>query len=357
MRHQVRFGAAALALFLAAATGRADVILQEIVDGTVSSQPKWVELANTGTDCVFLGDYELCNYNNGATTPSGCSDLADVFLAPGASYVFAYESASNTACSPIMTCFEVVYGFAPDQNGGASINGDDAVALRHDATGVVVDVYGVIGEDGTGQVWEYTDGYSARKTPTASAVFVAADWTFGGVNSLEDPGGDPVEIGLLQTLTLPGTYAPCTPAVVNYCTAGTSTGGCRASLSASGVASASAASGFTLSASDVEGARTGVFFFGSSGRQAAPWGGGTSFQCVLPPTARTGLMTGSGAQGACDATYARDLNALWCTTCPKANLNPQPGTVMQAQFWYRDPQNSASLSTSLSDALEFTVTP
>ncbi len=357
MRLELRHAGAALALCLASQVAQADVILQEIVDGTVSSQPKWVELVNTGSECVFLGDYELCNYNNGATTPSGCSDLGDVFLAPGASYVFAYEPASNTACSPNMTCFEFVYGFAPVQNGGASINGDDVVALREDATGLVVDVYGVIGEDGTGQVWEYTDGYSVRNTTTASPVFVAQDWTFGGANSLEDPGGDPVEIILLQTLTSPAAYVPCVPPVVSYCTAGTSASGCRATLSASGVPSASALTGFTITVSGVEGAKTGVLLVGAGGRQSAPWGGGTSFQCVLPPISRTGLVTVSGTPGACDGTHDLDLNAVWCSTCPLAVQNPSPGTVMQAQFWYRDPLNSFASPTSLSDAVEFTVSP
>jgi hypothetical protein len=357
MSLELRHAGAALALCLLTQTARADLVLQEIVDGTVSSQPKWVELVNTGTECVFLGDYELCNYNNGATTPSGCSDLGEVFLSPGASYVFAYESATNTACSPLMTCFEVVYGFAPNQNGGASINGDDVVALREDATGLVVDVYGVIGEDGTGQVWEYTDGYAVRNTTGASAVFVAADWTFGGPNSLEDPGGDPFEIALMQSLTSPGTFVPCLPPVESYCTAGTSASGCRATLSAAGVPSSSNGSGFTVTAANVEGAKAGVFFFGANGRQAAPWGGGTSFQCVLPPIARTGLLAGNGTPGACDGTYALDLNAVWCSSCPKAWQNPQPGDVLQVQFWYRDPLNLFANSTSLSDALELMVSP
>ena len=33
----------------------------------------------------------------------------------------------------------------------------------------------------------------------------------------------------------------------------------------------------------VPGLRNGIFFFGSSGRQANPWGNGSSYQCVAPP--------------------------------------------------------------------------
>jgi hypothetical protein len=72
---------------------------------------------------------------------------------------------------------------------------------------------------------------------------------------------------------------------------------------------------------------------------------------------RGGLIQGSGTPGACDGTLAQDLNALWCVGCPKPSKNPGAGAVVQTQLWYRDPQNSSNQSTSLSDALEFTVAP
>jgi hypothetical protein len=146
-----------------------------------------------------------------------------------------------------------------------------------------------------------------------------------------------------------------TPA--SYCTAGTSASGCQAALGATGTPSASAATGFTLSASDVEGAKDGLFFFGSNGRQANPWGSSSSFQCVTPPVIRAGLLSGSGTAGACDGAFTQDLNALWCSSCPKPSKNPGAGAVVQAQLWYRDPLSSSNQTTSLSDAIEFTVQP
>ena len=109
--------------------------------------------------------------------------------------------------------------------------------------------------------------------------------------------------------------------------------------------SASATSGFVLSASNVEGSKDGLFFFGANGRQVNPWGNGTSYQCVVPPTSRAGLLTGVGTLGACDGSFAQDLNALWCAACPKPAKNPGAGAVVQAQLWYRDPQNSSSQTT------------
>jgi hypothetical protein len=144
---------------------------------------------------------------------------------------------------------------------------------------------------------------------------------------------------------------------VTYCTAGTSASGCTALLSVSGTASASAPSGFTLSAAGVEGAKDGLFFFATSTRQANSWGNGSSYQCVAPPVHRAGLLTGSGSAGACDGSFAQDLNALWCPTCPKSHHNPGAGALVQAQLWYRDPASTSNRSTSLSDAVEFALAP
>ena len=144
---------------------------------------------------------------------------------------------------------------------------------------------------------------------------------------------------------------------VSYCTAGVSAGGCSALLSAEGTASASASAGFSLTASGVEGQKDGLFFFGTNGRQANNWGSSSSFQCVAPPVIRTPLLDGGGTLGACDSTLSRDLNALWCAACPAPQKSPGAGALVQAQFWYRDPLSTSNQTTSLSDAIEFSVQP
>jgi hypothetical protein len=142
-----------------------------------------------------------------------------------------------------------------------------------------------------------------------------------------------------------------------YCSAGTSAGGCRASIGAVGAASASSSTGFTLSASGVEGAKQGLFFFGVNGRQANRWGNGSSLQCVVPPVKRGGLLPAAGTSGQCDGWFAQDLNALWCSSCAKPAKNPGSGVLMQAQLWYRDPFGTSNQTTGLSDAVEFLVGP
>jgi hypothetical protein len=142
--------------------------------------------------------------------------------------------------------------------------------------------------------------------------------------------------------------------VASYCTAGVSASGCQATLSAAGMPCASAGSGFVVTASNVEGAKDGVFFYGANGRQANSWGNGSSYQCVVPPVKRGGLLDGTGTTGLCDGSFSQDLTALWSANPPK---NPGGGAVVQAQLWYRDPFNTSNQTTSLSDAIEFTVSP
>ena len=156
------------------------------------------------------------------------------------------------------------------------------------------------------------------------------------------------------TTDVPELIVDWTLPAVNYCTAGTSSNGCQASLSVSGSASATQTTGFVLSAATVEGNKDGLFFFGTNGRQANAWGNGTSFQCVVPPVNRGGLLRASGLAGQCDGAFAQDLNARWQA---KPNQNPGAGALVQAQLWFRDPANTSNQTTSLSDAIEFAVGP
>jgi hypothetical protein len=142
------------------------------------------------------------------------------------------------------------------------------------------------------------------------------------------------------------------PGFVDYCTAGVSASGCQATLSASGTPSAFQPVPFVLTASGVEGDVLGLFFYGWNGRQANPWGNGTSFQCVAPPVKRAGLLAKTGSKGQCDGQFSQDLNAHWSGSLSK---NPGPGAICQAQLWYRDPASTSNQTTSMSNAIEFYV--
>ena len=192
---------------------------------------------------------------------------------------------------------------------------------------------------------------SGTLTPFVTGLPGLANPSFLPASGLTfSPDGQTLFVALLDTVFRIRADSPWTA----YCTAGTSASGCNAVLSACGTASASAVTGFSLIASGVEGSKDGLYFMGTNGRQANTWGNGTSFQCVIPPVTRAGLLDGAGTNGACDGSFSKDINARWTA---KPAQNPGAGAVVQAQLWYRDPFNTSNQTTSLSDAIEFTVEP
>ncbi|MDA9830464.1 PEP-CTERM sorting domain-containing protein [Akkermansiaceae bacterium] len=66
-----------------------------------------------------------------------------------------------------------------------SINGDDAVELFQN--GGVIDVFGDINTDGTGEPWDHLDGWAYRKDGTGpdGTSFNLGNWTFSGINAFD----------------------------------------------------------------------------------------------------------------------------------------------------------------------------
>jgi hypothetical protein len=142
-------------------------------------------------------------------------------------------------------------------------------------------------------------------------------------------------------------------ASLEYCTAGTTTHGCVATIQGSGVPSSSAPSGFTLVVSELEGQRAGLILYGL-GSNAAPWGvNGSSYMCIAAPQQRTGTLVSGGTDAHCDGTLSIDWNA-WRNAHPAALGNRfTAGEYIFAQGWFRDP--GAPKGTNLSNALRFTL--
>ena len=167
----------------------------------------------------------------------------------------------------------------------------------------------------------------------------------GDPSSPLDPDGSITDMG---AVTYSASYCPPT---TTYCTAGTTTNGCNATMGATGTASVSAPSGFAVTASGVEGQKLGLLFWGLA-PGAKPWGGGTSFRCVSSPLQRTTAQNSGGTSGACDGVLALDFNT-WMQTHP--GKAPPAGDFVYMQAWFRDPP--APKTTSLSDGLRFAVCP
>jgi hypothetical protein len=295
---------------------------------------------------------------DGDSVPDVIVGAPEVIKVGGAGQAFVISGANGQAIRSFA-------GDSPDDEFGHSVGG----LGDFDGDGVPDVVVGAWLDDDNG-----LESGSARVFSGASGNEIttyygeAADDHFGGAvagaGQVNADGSGELVVGAFRN-DVGGNNAgrvyvyagSCFGALGNYCTAGVSASGCQATLAATGTASATASSGFVLSAADVEGLRNGAFFYGTGGRQANAWGNGTSLRCVVPPVRRLGTMSGTGTAGACDGAFALDLNALWCPTCPKPGVNPGSGAVAQAQLWYRDPQNTSNQPTSLSDAMEFVICP
>ena len=161
------------------APATADLVLTAVFDGPLSGgQPKGVELYVLN-DISDLSIYGIGSANNG----QGSDGEEFTFPAVSASAGdYLYLTADSAA-------FVAFFGFSPDftdtDNGSVNINGDDAIELF--MNGQVIDVFGDINTDGTGQPWEYLDSWAYRVDGTGpdGSTFVLANWYFGGPNALD----------------------------------------------------------------------------------------------------------------------------------------------------------------------------
>ena len=164
----------------------------------------------SGTDMDEIDDqYAPANLAGTNTDLNIDVDLTGITIPAGDSFVI--QGSPNGG----ETVFEDTYGFAADLYTSAFLsNGDDRyiLATADDGAGVgttIVDIAGVIDQDGTGEPWEFTDGYLFRNPSVNTGnggVFDLSEWTVGGVNSLET-GDDAEEAILIVASTTPGAHS------------------------------------------------------------------------------------------------------------------------------------------------------
>jgi len=150
----------------------ADVFMTELTDPQNSSDAgRYVELYNSGDASVDLSTYSVQRWTNGNADPTASSVVSlSGEIAPGGFFIICNDDAK----------FFTTFGLDCHQNigtgGFADSNGDYNMALLND--GVVVDMFGVPGEDGSGTGHEFEDGRAERAATntSASAVWDEAGW-------------------------------------------------------------------------------------------------------------------------------------------------------------------------------------
>ena len=181
---------------LSQATG---LIITGVIDGPLSGgTPKAVELYVLN-DISDMSIYGLGSANNGGGSDGIEFGFSTISASAGE---FLYISSDNEE-------FKNFFGFTPSSMTPAvNINGDDAIELFRNGT--MVDVFGNIAMDGTGQPWEYLDGWAYRNNATNlldTSTFKVSEWYFSGPNALD---GETANNGAATPFPA-GLFSPSSP--------------------------------------------------------------------------------------------------------------------------------------------------
>jgi len=162
------------------------LFISELADPDNASTARFVELFYSGNDSLSLKGWHLDRFTNGNTTLGSSVDLGSHTIYGGHTMVIAANAES----------FEQIYGLAPDLEAGlnspADSNGDDNLMLV-DPFGNVIDVFGVVGEDGSGTNHEFEDGRAVRNefVQRGNPEYTFSEWTLyndtGGAGTINQP--------------------------------------------------------------------------------------------------------------------------------------------------------------------------
>ena len=157
------------------------LIISEVADPNDVHQARFVELYNAGSEVIDFSSetWYLCRQANG---DGWGNKLLTGSLAASDTYVVATN----------LDNFNTYYGFYPNLSSGyISGNGDDGYFLffgGDNTSGVLIDAYGVIDEDGTDKEWEYENSKAVRKhnSTTPSQTWQAEQWVITSSQNAED---------------------------------------------------------------------------------------------------------------------------------------------------------------------------
>lgn len=148
------------------------------------------------------------------------------------------------------------------------------------------------------------------------------------------------------------------PPATAYCLAKVNSIGCLPQVAGVGFPDSSSSSGFVVSASQVRNAKTGLLMYTSMGRANVPFQGG--LLCVASPVRRSIALHSAGTPLPavdCTGVYSIDMNsfAQGLLGGTPASFLLVPGTLVDCQFWGRDPGFAPPNNSTLSDGLEYVI--
>lgn len=130
---------------------------------------------------------------------------------------------------------------------------------------------------------------------------------------------------------------PACPPATTYCSSKESSiPGCVAQLDFSGAPSATAGSGFVITAGPTPGQNAGLFLYTTGGSAAAPLQTPFGSLCLAAPFLRIAPQSAGGATGTCSGQYTVDFNLHVATQTADPSL--VVGAQVDVQAWFRDPQ-------------------
>ncbi len=169
------------------------VFISEIGDPDNNANARFIEVTNGSSNPIDISNWNLILYSNTNTSATTTYTFpTSTLLAGGASYVVAQNGGT----------FSSVYGFAADGlDALMNSNGDDNFELRDDS-GILIDIYGEIGVDQTGNCAEFEDGRALRASTVSegnptfdeSEWIIWADSTIGGcTDHTNSPRSAPID--------------------------------------------------------------------------------------------------------------------------------------------------------------------
>ena len=184
--------------------GNSSLVFTEISDPSDEPNARFVEIKNTSSTTIdfSVNTYYLSCQLDGTiwsefqlsgTLCSGC--------------VRTYAKSSSE--------FDSSYGYMPDYvNSIIDGDGDDAYLIYsggNHSVGTIVDVYGVIDQDGTEQNWEYTDERAVRNSSVTSGVssWDDSEWIISAASTISmTPDALEQEFRFFNSVWHPNSLAP-----------------------------------------------------------------------------------------------------------------------------------------------------